>query len=140
MKCGRSDIYNSCSPVCHHGRRCRVSHWCWCRMTRALSGCACECSMCNATQAVKCGVASSMASVSLSFRSQLYNFTFPLCRPDSPCCDTVSVHPTLSRSHFSHMFSLYSHGILGVVFTEDVDLGEPTSFHDHVYLGCTRRV
>ena len=23
----------------------------------------------------------------------------------------------VSRSHFSHMFSLYSHGILGVVFT-----------------------
>ena len=26
--------------------------------------------------------------------------------------------PTLFRSHFSHMFSLYSHGILGVVFTD----------------------
>ena len=25
--------------------------------------------------------------------------------------------PLFSRSHFSHMFSLYSHGILGVVFT-----------------------
>ena len=64
--------------------------------------------MCSATQAVKCGVASSspssLASVSLSFQSQLYNFTFPLCRPDSPCCDTVPVHPTLSRSHFSQMF------------------------------------
>ena len=54
---------------------------------------------CSATQAVKCCVASSspssLASVSLSFRSHLYNFTFPHCRPDSPCCDTVSVHPTL---------------------------------------------
>ena len=25
--------------------------------------------------------------------------------------------PLFSRSHYSHMFSLYSHGILGVVFT-----------------------
>ena len=27
---------------------------------------------------------------------------------------TVVVHPTLFRSHFSHMFSLYSHGIFSV--------------------------
>ena len=25
------------------------------------------------------------------------------------------------------------------VLNEEVDLGEPTSFHDHVYLGCTQR-
>ena len=25
------------------------------------------------------------------------------------------------------------------ILMEDVDLGEPTSFLDHVYLGCTRR-
>ena len=28
--------------------------------------------------------------------------------------------PLFSRSHFSHMSSLYSHGILGVVFTWEV--------------------
>ena len=41
------------------------------------------CSMCSATQAVKCVVASSspssLASVSLSFRFHSYNFTFPHC-------------------------------------------------------------
>ena len=26
------------------------------------------------------------------------------------------------------------------VLVKNVDLGEPTSFHDHVYLGCTQRV
>ena len=25
------------------------------------------------------------------------------------------------------------------VLNKEVDLGEPTSFHDHVYLGCTQR-
>ena len=32
-----------------------------------------------------------------------------------------------SRSHFSHMFSLYSHGILGVVFTPPVGYSRPPS-------------
>ena len=26
------------------------------------------------------------------------------------------------------------------ILMEDVDLGGPTSFHDHVYLGCAQRV
>ena len=32
-----------------------------------------------------------------------------------------------SRNHFSHMFSLYSHGILGVVFTHPVGYSRPPS-------------
>ena len=32
-----------------------------------------------------------------------------------------------SRSHFSQMFSLYSHGILGVVFTHTVGYSRPPS-------------
>ena len=32
-----------------------------------------------------------------------------------------------SRSHFSHMFSLYSHGILGAVFTPPVGHSRPPS-------------
>ena len=32
-----------------------------------------------------------------------------------------------SRSHLSHMFSLYSHGILGVVFTPPVGYSRPPS-------------
>ena len=35
--------------------------------------------------------------------------------------------PLFSHSHFSHMFSLYSHGILGVVFTGALR-GQPTPF------------
>ena len=42
-------------------------------------------------------------------------------------CRTVTVHPTLSRSHFSRMFSLYSHGILGAVFTHTVGYSRPPS-------------
>ena len=69
--------------------------------------------MCSATQTVKCGVESSspssLASVSLSFRFHLYNFTFPLCCPDSPCCDTVSVHPTLYPwPFFTYVFTVFS--------------------------------
>ena len=30
-------------------------------------------------------------------------------------------------------------GPMWKVLNKEVDLGEPTSFHDHVYLGCTRR-
>ena len=35
--------------------------------------------------------------------------------------------PLFSRSHFSHMFSLYSHGFLGVVFTHTVGYSRPPS-------------
>ena len=35
--------------------------------------------------------------------------------------------PLFTRSHFSHMFSLYSHGILGVVFTPPVSYSRPPS-------------
>ena len=49
-----------------------------------------------------------------------------LCRPNS---HTVVVHLTLFRRHFSHMFSLYSHGILGVVFTENPSSGWYGAIH-----------
>ena len=39
-------------------------------------------------------------------------------------CQFISL---FSRSHFSHMFSLYSHGILGVVFTPPVGHSRPPS-------------
>ena len=33
----------------------------------------------------------------------------PLCRPGSPCCDTVSIHSTLFRSHsFTYIFTVFS--------------------------------
>ena len=89
------------------------------------------CSICSATQAVKCGVASSspssLASVSLSFRSQLYNFTLPLCRPGSPVVILHQFIPLFSRRYFSHEFSLYSHCILGVVFTPPIGYSRPPS-------------
>ena len=47
-------------------------------------------------------------------------------RSNFPCCDTVSISShSFSRSHFSHMFSLYFHGILGVVFTPTVGYSRP---------------
>ena len=38
--------------------------------------------------------------------------------------------PLFSRSYFSHMFSLYSHGILGVVFTPPVGYSRPPVVND----------
>ena len=87
--------------------------------------------MCSATQAVKCGVASSspssLASVSLSFRSTrtilLFHFVVLILL-------VVILYQFIQlfiRSHFSHMFSLYSHGILDVVFTPPVGHSRPPS-------------
>ena len=74
--------------------------------------------LCSATQAVKCAVAlsspSSLASVSLSFLSQFYFSTLSSWFSLLWYCNSSSL---VSRSHFSHMFSPYFHGIFGVVFT-----------------------
>ena len=87
--------------------------------------------MCSATQAVKCGVASSspssLASVSLSFRFHSYSFTFPHYVLILLVVTLYQFIQLFSRSHFSHMFSLYSHGILGVVFTPSVGYNRPPS-------------
>ena len=87
--------------------------------------------MCSATQAVKCGVASSsassLASLSLSFRFHSYNFTFPhyvLILLVVILYQFIQLFPV---AILSHMFSLYSHGILGVVFTHTVGYSRPPS-------------
>ena len=63
---------------------------------------------CYASGEVRCSVVIfvviSICLIELSVH--LYNFTFPHCRPDSPCCDTVSVHPTLY--FFTHVFTVFS--------------------------------
>ena len=64
---------------------------------RALSGCTCECARCEAprNRDVLCSVVISVViGVHCAFRPTC-TICCPLCRPDSPCCDTVSVHPTL---------------------------------------------
>ena len=66
--------------------------------------------MCSATQAVKCGVASSspssLASVSLSFQSTR---TILLFVSILLACRTVTVHLTLSHSHsFTYVFTVFS--------------------------------
>ena len=78
------------------------------------------CSLCSATQAVKCGVASSspssLASVSLSGPSctiLLFHFVVLILL-------VVILYQFIqlfTRSHFSHKFSLYFDGILSVVST-----------------------
>ena len=83
---------------------------------RAFSGCTCGCACREAPRHRRCAVCAChprrhWCSHRCSFRPI---YCCPLCRPNS---HTVVVHPTLFRSHFSHMFSLYYHGILGVVFT-----------------------
>ena len=80
------------------------------------------CSMCSATQAVKCGVASSspssLASVSLSFRSTCTILLYHIFVLILLVVILYQFIQFFTRSHFPHWFSLYSHGILGVVFTE----------------------
>ena len=87
--------------------------------------------MCSATQAVKCGVASSspssIASVSLRFRSTCTFLLFHIVVLILLVVTLYQFIPLFSRSHFSHMFSLYSHGILGVVFTHPVGYSRPPS-------------
>ena len=79
-------------------------------------------SVLDATQAVKCGVASSspssLASVSLSFRSTCTILLFHIVVLILLVVILYQFIQVFTRSHFSHMFSLYSHGILGVVFTQ----------------------
>ena len=87
--------------------------------------------MCSATQAVKCGVASSspssLASVSLSFRSTCTILLFHIVVLILLVVILYQFIQLFTRSHFSHMFSLYSHGILGVVFTPPVGYSRPPS-------------
>ena len=87
--------------------------------------------MCSATQAVKCGVASSspssLASVSLSFRSTCTILLFHIFVLILLVVILYQFIQLFTRSHFSHMFSLYSHGILGVVFTHTVGYSRPPS-------------
>ena len=85
---------------------------------RAFSGCTCGCACCEAPRNRWCAVSSTCQRRHWCSHRCAFG---PTCccprRSNFPCFDTVSIHPTLSRSHFSHMFSLCSHGILGVVFT-----------------------
>ena len=57
------------------------------------------------------------------FESHLYNFHFM----SRFSLLYNSFNSLFSRSHFSHTFSLYSHGILGVVFTHTVGYSGPLS-------------
>ena len=60
----------------------------------------------------------------------------------------VSVYSLIEKKDYSYLYvDAYKTGRarnrtsirLGKILMEDVDLGEPTSFLDHVYLGCTQR-
>ena len=79
----------------------------------------------------KCGVASSspssLASVSLSFRSTCTILLFHIVVLILLVVILYQFIPLFARSHFSHMFSLCSHGILGVVFTHSVGYSRPPS-------------
>ena len=87
--------------------------------------------MCSATQAVKSCVASSspssLASVSFSFRSTCTILLFHIVVLILLVVILYQFIQLFTRSHFSHMFSLYSHGILGVVFTHTVGYSRPPS-------------
>ena len=99
--------------------------------------------MCSATQAVKCGVTSSspssLASVSLSFRSTCTILLFHFVILILLVVILYQFIPLFSRSHFSHMFSLYSHGILGVVLTDTASAKFLISFAKSCTTICTPR-
>ena len=65
---------------------------------------------CHASGEVRCSVV-----ISVVIGICLIELSVPLVQFyfSTLCLDS----PSLSRSHFSHMCSLYFHGILGVVFT-----------------------
>ena len=79
----------------------------------ALSGTVCGCARCDTPRSRRCALCA--------------------CHPRrhwcSHCCAFGPTCSLFHRSHFSHMFSLYSHGILGVVFTRSMlDLREGNPF------------
>ena len=96
-------------------------------LMRALSGSACGCPCCEAPRNRRCAVCACHPRRHLCSHSGL-----------SPTCIIFhfmsrfsllynSFNSIFSRSHFSHMFSLYFHGILGVVFTHSVGYSRPPS-------------
>ena len=135
--CSWSHAWSHCSCFCRRFRRSvsvaisvfggillTVWRWVW-QGANNLSQCECDenkqgtglrahAPLCRATQAVKCVVAlfpSSLASVSLSFRSHFFTLSswFSLLKY---CYSSQSLLVAIF-----HMFSLYSHDISGVVFT-----------------------
>ena len=85
------------------------------KCARNRTTCARSVVQCYASCEERCGI---VLSVVISVCVIELCPRFPHCRSDSPCCDTVKFISLVSRSHFSHMCSLYSHGFLGVVFTD----------------------
>ena len=73
-------------------------------------------------QCVCLSSASSLVFTLLCFQSHLLLST--LSSQFSYCSSSSN---SFSRCHFSHMFSLYSHGIQGVVFTPPVGYSRPPS-------------
>ena len=94
----------------------------------ALSGTVCGCARCDTPRNRRCALCACHPRRHWCSHCCAFGSTCccQLCRPNS---HTVVVHPTLFRSHFSHMFSLYSHGILGVVFTENPSSGWYGAIH-----------
>ena len=87
--------------------------------------CARSVVQCYASGEVRCGIVVSVVISILSFLSQFYFFHIVvLILLVAMLKLFISL---LSRGHFSQMFSQYSHGILGVVFTHTVDYSRPPS-------------
>ena len=66
---------------------------------------------CHASGEVRCSVVISVViGICLIVLSvPLVQFYFSTSCLDFPCCDTVSIHPTLSRSHsFTYVFTVFS--------------------------------
>ena len=84
---------------------------------------------CYASGEVQCSVVISVVITIclIELSVHLYNFTFPHCRPDSPCCDTVSVHPTLyPQPFFTCVFTGFSRHFRCGIYTP-VGYSRPTS-------------
>ena len=80
---------------------------------------------CYASGEVRCGVVSvviSICLIELSVPVLLFHIVVLIL-----LVVILQFISLFSRSHFSHLFSLYSHGILGVVLTPPVGYSRPPS-------------
>ena len=72
-----------------------------------------------------------LSTSSLVFTLSCFSFRMLLYTMSSQFSYCSSSSNSFPRSHFSHMFSLYSHGILGVVFTPPVGYSRlPSAVND----------
>ena len=88
--------------------------------------CLWKCTMWSATQSMMCCVVQ-LSTSSLVFTLSCFSFRMLLYTLPSQFSYCSSSSNSFPRNYFSHMLTLHSHGILGVVFTPPVGYSRPPS-------------